>query len=112
MVEAMQGVKAGAVTYAVRSTQIDNLELTEGDIIGIDSSTIVSKGESVSNVTKQLIDEMVDEDSSCISLYFGNDVTEEEANELVAELSEMYPECDVDCHFGGQPLYYYLISVE
>jgi len=112
MLEAMQGVKAGAVTYAVRSTQIDNLELNQGDIIGIDASTIVSKGDSVSNVTKQLVEEMVDEESSCITLYFGNDVTEDEAQELVAELSEAYPDCDVDFHFGGQPLYYYLISVE
>jgi dihydroxyacetone kinase-like predicted kinase len=112
MLDAMQGVKAGAVTYAVRSTQIDNLELNQGDIIGIDASTIVSKGDSVANVTKQLVEEMVDEESSCITLYFGNDVTEDEAQELVAELSEAYPDCDVDFHFGGQPLYYYLISVE
>jgi len=58
------------------------------------------------------VEEMVDEESSCITLYFGNDVTEDEAQELVAELSEAYPDCDVDFHFGGQPLYYYLISVE
>ncbi len=112
MSEAMDGVKSGAVTYAVRSTQIDNLELNEGDIIGMDASTIVSKGDSVADVTKRLIDKLVDEDSSCISLYFGNHVTPEEADSIVAELSEQYPDCDVNCNFGGQPLYYYLISVE
>lgn len=112
MTEAMDTVKSGAVTYAVRSTEIDNLKLNEGDIIGMDAHTIVSKGDSVSEVAKQLVEKLVDEDSSCISLYFGNNVTEEEANAIAAELSEEYPDCDVDCHFGGQPLYYYLVSVE
>lgn len=112
MTEAMDTVKSGAVTYAVRSTEIDNLKLNEGDIIGMDAHTIVSKGDRVSEVAKQLVEKLVDEDSSCISLYFGNNVTEEEANAIAAELSEEYPDCDVDCHFGGQPLYYYLVSVE
>ena len=112
MNEAMGYVKSGAVTYAVRSTEIDNLKLNEGDIIGMDAHTIVSKGDSVSAVTKQLVEKLVDDDSSCISLYFGNNVTEEEANAIVEELAEEYPDCDVDCHFGGQPLYYYLVSVE
>jgi DAK2 domain fusion protein yloV len=112
MTEAMDTVKSGAVTYAVRSTEIDNLKLNEGDIIGMDAHTIVSKGDSVSEVAKQLVEKLVDDDSSCISLYFGNNVTEEEANAIAAELSEEYPDCDVDCHFGGQPLYYYLVSVE
>ena len=112
MTEAMESVKSGAVTYAVRSTEIDNLKLNEGDIIGMDSHTIVSKGDSVSAVAKQLVERLVDEDSSCICLYFGNNVTEEEANKIKQELAEEFPECDVDCHFGGQPLYYYLVSVE
>lgn len=112
MNEAMENVKSGAVTYAVRSTEIDNLKLNEGDIIGMDAHTIVSKGDSVSAVAKQLVEKLVDEDSSCICLYFGNDVTEEEANAITAELAAEYPDCDVDCHFGGQPLYYYLVSVE
>lgn len=112
MNEAMENVKSGAVTYAVRSTEIDNLKLNEGDIIGMDAHTIVSKGDSVSAVAKQLVEKLVDEDSSCICLYFGNDVKEEEANAIVAELAEEFPDCDVDCHFGGQPLYYYLVSVE
>lgn len=112
MVMAMDNVKSGAVTYAVRSTTVDNLELNEGDIIGMDAHNIVSKGDSVSLVAKQLVAKLVDEESSSICLYFGDHVTEEEANAIASELAEEYPDCDVDCHFGGQPLYYYLISVE
>lgn len=112
MIDAMEFVKAGSVTYAVRSTQVDGLALNEGDIIGMDSKHIVSKGESVNEVTTELIDKMMDDDVTNITLYFGSNVTEDEAGEIAGELAEKYSECDVDVHFGGQPLYYYIVSLE
>jgi len=101
MIDAMQYVKAGLVTYAVRSTQVDNFDLKEGDIIGIDAKSIVAKGENVNNVTTELVDKMMAPDVTNITLYFGNNVSEEEASEIA-----------VDIHFGGQPLYYYIVSLE
>jgi hypothetical protein len=112
MNDAMNYVRAGQVTYAVRSTQIDNFDLQEGDIIGIDSKNIVAKGDSVRKVTKALVDSMMTDDTCNITLYFGNNVTEEQAAKVAGELSEKYPMCDVDYHFGGQPLYYYIVSLE
>ncbi len=112
MNEAIGNVKTGMVTYAVRSTQVDNFDLKEGDIIGIDSKSIVAKGENVENVTTQLVDKLMDSSVSNITLYFGNEVKEEEANAIAQELSEKYNRCDVDIHYGGQPLYYYIVSLE
>ena len=112
MNEAIGNVKTGMVTYAVRSTQVDNFDLKEGDIIGIDSKSIVAKGENVENVTTQLVDKLMDSSVSNITLYFGNEVKEEEANAIAQELSEKYKRCDVDIHYGGQPLYYYIVSLE
>ncbi|MCH5160521.1 MAG: DAK2 domain-containing protein [Clostridiales bacterium] len=112
MTEAMASVKSGSVTYAVRTTQIGNFDLKEGDIIGIDAKDIVAKGDSVNTVTEQLIDSMMDDDVSCISLYFGNDVKEEDANAIAADITKKYRDCDVDVHYGGQPLYYFLVSLE
>ncbi len=112
MVEAIQSIRAGVVTYAVRSTQVDNFDLKEGDIIGMDSKSIVAKGEKVETVTKELVDKMMDSDVSNITLYFGNNVTEEEASAIAKELTDKYKRCDVDIHFGGQPLYYYIVSLE
>lgn len=112
MNEALQAVHAGSVTYAVRSTQIGNFDLKEGDIIGMDAKDIVAKGDSVSKVTEQLIDKMMDDDISCISLYFGNDVKEDDANSIATEISKKYRSCAVDVHYGGQPLYYFIVSLE
>lgn len=112
MIDAMQYVKAGMVTYAVRSTQIDEFDLKEGDIIGMNAKSIVAKGESVNDVTLRLIDDMMNDDISTVTLYFGNNVTEEEASEVVSSVADKYPMCDVDAHFGGQPLYYYIVSLE
>lgn len=112
MTESMGGVKAGSVTYAVRTTQIDNFDLKEGDIIAMDSKNIVAKGDSVSQVTEKLVDKMMDDDASLISLYFGSDVTEEDANAVAKDLMAKYKSCDVDIHYGGQPLYYFIVSVE
>lgn len=112
MNEALGTIKAGQVTYAVRSTQIDEFDLKEGDIIGIDNKAIVAKGEKVDVVTKQLVEKMMDKSVSNITLYFGSDVAEEEANAIAEELGRTYTKCDVDIHFGGQPLYYYIISLD
>ena len=113
MLESLQSVKAGQVTYAVRSTTLsDDMQLEQGDIIGIDSKDIVAKGKDVSAVTKELIEKMMDKDVSNITLYFGSDIVEDDAADIVNELSKKYPKCDVDYHFGGQPLYYYIIALE
>ncbi|MDE7164578.1 MAG: DAK2 domain-containing protein [Clostridiales bacterium] len=112
MNDALGGVRSGSVTYAVRNTQIGNFDLKEGDIIGMDAKDIVAKGDSVSAVTEQLIDRMMDDDVNCISLYFGNDVKEEEANAIAADITKKYRSCDVDVHYGGQPLYYFIVSLE
>lgn len=112
MTEAINGIRAGMVTYAIRSTNINDMELKEGDIIGIDSKDIVAKGGEVKKVTTELVDKMMTNDVSNITLYFGNNVKEEEANDVAEELTKKYKRCDVDIHFGGQPLYYYIISLE
>ncbi|MCL2752192.1 MAG: DAK2 domain-containing protein [Firmicutes bacterium] len=112
MTGAIASVKVGQVTYAVRTTNTGEFELKEGDIIGIDQKDIVAKGENVNVVTKQLVDKMMDKSVSNITLYFGSDVSRQEADEISTELSKVYPRCDVDTHFGGQPLYYYIISLE
>ncbi len=112
MNEAISGIRAGMVTYAVRSTNINDMELKEGDIIGIDSKDIVAKGLEVKEVTTELVDKMMTNDTSNITLYFGNNVKEEEANDVAETLTKKYKRCDVDIHFGGQPLYYYIISLE
>jgi dihydroxyacetone kinase-like predicted kinase len=112
MTEQMNAVKAGLVTYAVRNTVVDEFELKEGDIIGIDNKAILAKGEKINKVTKDLIQKMMDKNISNISLYFGNDVTEEEASELAGEIRKKYNKCDIDIYYGGQPLYYYIVSLE
>lgn len=113
MMEALKSVKAGQVTYAVRSTSYgDGQQLSQGDIIGIDNKEILATGKDVNTVTKELIEKMMDHNVSTITLYFGNDVNEEDAQKIVEELSAKYPKCDVDCLFGGQPLYYYIVALE
>jgi hypothetical protein len=117
MNEAISKVVAGQVTYAVRTTQSDGFDLKEGDIIGIDNKAIVAKGDSVDVVTKQLVDNMIAQNSESINianitLYFGSDVSQDEADQIADELGKSYPRCDVSVHLGGQPLYYYIVSVE
>lgn len=112
MTDAIKSVKAGMVTYAVRSTCINDMQLNEGDIIGVDAKTIVAKGNEVPGVTTELVDKMMNSDVSNITLYFGNDVKEEDATKVADELSQKYKKCDVDIHYGGQPLYYYIVSLE
>ena len=112
MTEEIGNVKTGQVTYAVRDTHIDDKEIKEGDIMGIGDHAILSVGKDVTETTLAMFDELVDEDSELISLYYGADVKEEDAESLGKALGEKYPDCDVEVHFGGQPIYYYVASVE
>lgn len=112
MLEEIKNVKTGQVTYAVRDTHIDDKEIHEGDIMGIGDTGILSVGTSVEETTKDMLAQLVDEDSELISLYFGQEVSEEEAERLSAEIEELYPDADVDTHSGGQPIYYYVLAVE
>ena len=112
MLEAIENVKTGQVTYAVRDTHIDNKEIHEHDIMGIGDHGILAVGTDISSVTLEMVDAKVDEDSELISVYFGEDIDEEKAQELLENLEEKYPDCDVELNYGGQPIYYYVISVE
>lgn len=112
MQEAIKNVKTGQVTYAVRDTHIDDKEIHEGDIMGIGDQGILSVGQSVEAATKEMLEQMVDENSELISLYYGQDVLQEDAEKFAASVEELYPEVDIDLHSGGQPIYYYVISVE
>lgn len=112
MLEVIPTVKTGEVTFAVRDTKINGLKIAKNDIIGIFGGEIVVKGDDVSEVTKELLDKMVDEDSELVSVYYGSDVVEDDAEALVEELEEKFEDCDVEINEGGQPLYYYIVSVE
>ena len=112
MNEALTSVKEGSVTYAVRSTSIDGMDLKKGDIIGLDNNKIRTKGIDVNTVTKELIGKMVTENNETLILYYGEGVSQEDAEALAEELSVLYPFMDVDVHRGGQPLYHYIFSIE
>ena len=105
-------VKTGQVTYAVRDTHIDDKEIHEGDIMGIGDKGLVSVGNDISDVTFDLIKDAVDEDSELISIYYGEDTTKEQAEALLEKVEETYGDCDVQLEYGGQPIYYFLLSVE
>ena len=109
---AISNVKSGSVTYAVRDTHIDGFDLTTGEIIGLDDKTILSKGVLVSSTCENLIEKMITNDIVNITLFYGEDVREEEANNLCEKLSQKYTNCEVNVIYGGQPVYYYLISLE
>ncbi|NMB02536.1 MAG: DAK2 domain-containing protein [Firmicutes bacterium] len=112
MEQAMREVKTGEVTYAVRSTVAGDLHIEERDIIGLIDGKIAVVGSTPGGVAMDLLKNMVDEDSSVISVYYGADQDPEGAQELNALISEQYPECEVEVYSGGQPLYYYIVSVE
>ena len=112
MIEGIGNVKTGQVTYAVRDTHIDDKEIHEGDIMGIGDSGILAVGQSVEETTKEMLAQLVDEDTELISLYYGQDVQEESAETFAQEIEDLYPDVDVDVHSGGQPIYYYVLSVE
>lgn len=112
MQEAIKNVKTGQVTYAVRDTKIDDKVIHEGDIMGIGDQGILSVGQSVEETTKDMLSKLVDENSELISLYYGQDVREEDAESFSEIIEELYPNVDIDVHCGGQPIYYYVLSVE
>ena len=112
MLESITTVKTGQITYAVRNTKIDEKEIHEGDIMGIGDSGILAVGQSVEETTKEMLAQLVDEDTELISLYYGQDVQEESAENFAQEIEDLYPDVDVDVHSGGQPIYCYVLSVE
>ena len=112
MEEAITTVKTGQVTYAVRDTKIDDKEIREGNIMGIGDSGILAVGEDLEATTLEMFKELVDDMSEIISIYYGAEVEESVAEELGEKVGEMFPDCDVEVHFGGQPIYYYVVSVE
>ncbi|WP_173471729.1 DAK2 domain-containing protein [Eubacterium ruminantium] len=112
MKEALSTVKTGEVTYAVRDTSIDGVEIHNGDIMGIDDGGIKAVGKDINETTLLLIGKMVDEESGLITVYTGNDISEEDSDKLCELLTEKYNDLEVEFHKGGQPIYYYLVSVE
>lgn len=112
MIEEMHKVKSGQITYAVRDTNIDGKEIKQGNIMGLNDKTILSVGSDVLETTFELIKNLVDDDSELISIYYGEEVTEDNANELSDMVSKEFPDLDVELNYGGQPIYYYVLSVE
>ena len=112
MKDIIECVKTGEVTYAVRDTSINGITIKVDDIMGIDDDGIKKVGQDVEKVTLELLEEMVDEDSELISIYYGEDTTKEQAEALLEKVEETYGDCDVQLEYGGQPIYYFLLSVE
>ena len=112
MIHALDNVKAGQVTYAVRNTSLNGFSIKEGDIIGLDDKKILAKSQTVEETTLKLIAKMKEDFHQMITLYYGEDVKEDEAQQLCASIAEKYPDCDVDFHNGGQSVYYYILSLE
>lgn len=112
MEEIITNVRSGSVTYAVRTTNVDGIDVKVGDIMGLDEHSVLTTGKSVTETTLDLIDKLVSDDSSNITLFYGEGVTEEDASIMQSRLEERHPELDVSVVFGGQPVYYYIISVE
>lgn len=112
MTHAIDNVASGLVTYAVRETTMNGFKVKEGDIIGLDNKRILAKSDNIDEATLKLVKALKNDDHEMITLYYGEGITEEDAEALAAKISEKYPECDVDFHFGGQPVYYYMVSLE
>ena len=112
MTEELDAVKTGQVTYAVRDTMIDDKEIHQGDYMGIGDKTILSVGKDMETVTREMVSEMIDEESAIVCIYYGEEASEEDANKLAEDIEGDYPDVEVEVHFGGQPIYYYVISVE
>ncbi|MEG1286548.1 MAG: DAK2 domain-containing protein [Clostridium sp.] len=110
--EAIEMVKTGSVTYAVRDTEIDNIEIKEGNMLGLVEGKIKKVGEDYCTVAEEIIEAMVDEDSELITIFYGADVEESKLNELIKKLEDKYEDADVQCYSGKQPLYYFIMSVE
>ena len=112
MKEAFERVNCGEVTCAVRKTELDGFSIKVGDYIGLDSKKIVSHSKTLDKAVMGLVAKLVGKDSEVITLYYGADVTKEESEKMTEAIEEKYPDCDVVCYYGGQPHYFYMISVE
>ncbi len=112
MTHAIDNVSSGQVTYAVRETTMNGFKLKEGDIIALDNKKILAKGDNIEETTLKLVKALKNDEHEMITLYYGEGVTEDDAAALAGRISEVYPDCDVDFHCGGQPVYYYLVSLE
>jgi len=112
MLRAIEGITVGQITYAVRDTEVDGTVISEGDILGICKGKIVQTGKEPESVLKELVTGMCDEDSEFLTVYYGQDVSKETAEALGEQLEEEYPELEITVQYGGQPLYYYILSVE
>lgn len=112
MSSEMKNVKTGQVTYAVRDTSMDGKEIKQNDIMGIGDKTILSVGKDIEETTIDMLSQLIDDDSELISVYYGKDVSSEQVDSLTAKIEETYPDLDLEVHSGGQPIYYYIVSVE
>lgn len=112
MIHALDNVRAGQVTHAVRTTNVNGFSIKEGDIIGLDDKKILAKSDNIDDAVLKLLDKLKDDSHEMITLYYGEEVKEEEAEVLTSKVQEAFPDCDVDFHAGGQPVYYYLLSLE
>lgn len=112
LMEALELVKTGSVTYAVRDTEMDGIEIKEGNMLGLVESKIKAVGEDYFEVAKEILESMIDEDSELITIFYGKDVDESKMEEFIAELEDKYDDFDVQCYKGDQPLYYFIMSVE
>ena len=112
MQEEMGRVKTGQITYAVRNTTIDGMEISEGDIMGIGDHGMLAVEKTVEKATLATLRAMIDEEAELVTIYYGEDVSEEEADALCEKAREEFDSCEIECHSGGQPIYHYMISVE
>ena len=112
MIDSLATVKSGQLTYAVRDTSIDGVEIACGDIMGIGDKGILAVGKEVDNTAIEMIGKMVDDESGLISVYYGGEISDSEADELSEKIQKSFPDLDVEVQYGGQPVYYYIISVE
>lgn len=112
MTEEIKNVATGQVTYAVRDTNIDGKEIKQGDFMGLGDSGILSVGTTITDVALSMIDEMMQDELELISIYYGSEITEEDAENLKKLTEEKYPDCDIELQYGGQPIYYYIVSAE
>lgn len=112
MLAEMQAVATGQVTYAVRDTNIDGQEIRQGDFMGLGDHGILSVGTAISSVAVSMVEAMMSEEKELISVYYGEEISKEDAENLQGQIAEKYPACDVELQYGGQPIYYYIISAE
>ena len=112
MTESLSTVSTGEVTYAVRDTVIDDVTIKQGDYMGIGDKGILGVGSDISDVTFDMLEKMMNDDLELISVYYGDEVDEKDAESLRDRISDRFPQCDVELQFGGQPIYYYIVSAE